>query len=126
MPRPVHFEFSADDPESLAKFYEEALGWKAQKWEGPIEYWLFMTGEEGEEGTPGIDGGMMKRDDKTPPGTVNTIGVSDLDEYMERATAAGGEIIMPKMAVTGVGWMCYVKDPEGNVFGLMESDENAK
>ena len=119
MPRPVHFEFSADDPESLAKFYEEALGWKAQKWEGPIEYWLFMTGDEGEEGTPGIDGGMMKRDDKTPPGTVNTIGVSDLDEYMEKAKTAGGEIIMPKMSVTGVGWMCYVKDPEGNVFGLM-------
>lgn len=123
MPRPVHFEFAADDPESLAKFYTEALGWKIEKWGGPMEYWMVMTGEEGE---PGIDGGFMKKDDKTPPGTVNTIDVPDLDEFMERTTAAGGKIITPKMAVPTVGWMCYAEDPEGNVFGMMERDENAK
>ena len=123
MPRPVHFEFSADDPESLAKFYEDTLGWKAQKWDGPIEYWLFSTGEEGEAG---IDGGLMKRDEQTPKGTVNTVDVPNIDEYMEKATTAGGTIVAPKMAVPGVGWMAYVMDPEGNVFGLMESDENAK
>ncbi len=123
MPRPVHFEFSADDPEKLAKFYEDTLGWKAQKWEGPMDYWLFSTGEEGEAG---IDGGLMKRDEQTPTGTVNTVDVPDIDEYMEKATTAGGTIVAPKMAVPGVGWMCYIMDPEGNVFGLMESDENAK
>jgi predicted enzyme related to lactoylglutathione lyase len=123
MPRPVHFEFSADDPESLAKFYEDTLGWKAQKWDGPMEYWLFSTGEEGETG---IDGGLMKRSEETPKGTVNTVDVPNIDEYMEKATAAGGKIVAPKMPVPGVGWMCYVMDPEGNVFGLMESDENAK
>jgi len=123
MPRPVHFEFSAEDPEGLAKFYEEALGWKVQKWEGPIEYWLAMTGEEGE---PGIDGGFMKRDEQTPPGTVNTIDVPDLDEYVERAVTAGATVMQPKIAVTGVGWMAYLMDPEKNVFGLMERDENAK
>ena len=123
MPRPVHFEFSADDPEKLAKFYEDTLGWKAQKWEGPMDYWLFSTGEEGEAG---IDGGLMKRDEQTPTGTVNTVDVPNIDEYMEKATTAGGTIVAPKMAVPGVGWMCYIMDPEGNVFGLMESDENAK
>ena len=123
MPRPVHFEFSADDPETLAKFYEETLGWKVQKWDGPMDYWLFSTGEEGETG---IDGGLMKRDEKTPQGTVNTVDVPNIDEYMEKATAAGGKIVAPKIVVPGVGWMCYVMDPEGNVFGLMESDENAK
>ena len=123
MPRPVHFEFSADDPEKLAKFYEDTLGWKAQKWEGPMDYWLFSTGKEGEAG---IDGGLMKRDEQTPTGTVNTVDVPDIDEYMEKATTAGGTIVAPKMAVPGVGWMCYIMDPEGNVFGLMESDENAK
>lgn len=123
MPRPVHFEFSADDPDRLADYYREVLGWKITKWEGPMDYWLIETGEEGEVG---IDGGFGKRDDKTPPGTVNTIDVPNLDEFMERATAAGGKIIAPKMAVPGVGWMCYIEDPEGNVFGLMESDKNAK
>jgi predicted enzyme related to lactoylglutathione lyase len=123
MPRPVHFEFAADDPDSLAKFYEEALDWKVQKWEGPIDYWLFMTGEEGETG---IDGGMMKRNEETPPGTINTVDVPNLDEYIAKAEAAGGKVAVPRMAVPGVGWMCYILDPEGNMFGMMESDENAK
>jgi len=68
----------------------------------------------------------MKRDEQTPTGTVNTVDVPNIDEYMEKATTAGGTIVAPKMAVPGVGWMCYIMDPEGNVFGLMESDENAK
>lgn len=123
MPRPVHFEFSAKDPDSLSKFYEEALGWKVQKWEGDIDYWLFTTGEEGE---PGIDGGLMKRDEQMPPGTVNTIDVPDLDEYLDRSVSAGGKVVVPRMAVTGVGWMAYIMDPEGNVFGLMEMDKDAK
>jgi predicted enzyme related to lactoylglutathione lyase len=123
MPRPVHFEFSADNPEELVKFYEDILGWKVQKWDGPTDYWLFTTGEEGEAG---IDGGLMRRDENMPSGTVNTVDVPNIDEYMEKITSAGGQIVAPKMAVPGVGWMCYVMDPEGNVFGLMESDENAK
>ena len=123
MPRPVHFEISADDPEKTAEFYEKVLGWKVQKWDGPMDYWLFSTGEEGEAG---IDGGLMKRDEQTPSGTVNTVDVPNLDEYTEKAVSAGGKVVAPRIAVPGVGYMAYVMDPEGNVFGLMESDENAK
>jgi hypothetical protein len=30
------------------------------------------------------------------------------------------------MAVPGVGWMAYFKDPEGNFWGIMQTDKNAK
>lgn len=40
-------------------------------------------------------------------------------------TAAGGAVVLPKMAVPGVGWLAYFRDTEGNVFGMMESDESA-
>ena len=123
MPRPVHFEISADDPEKVAEFYEKVLGWKVQKWDGPMDYWLLSTGEGGEAG---IDGGLMKRDEQTPSGTINTVDVPDLDEYMEKTTSAGGKVVAPRITVPGVGYMAYVMDPEGNVFGLMESDENAE
>ena len=59
MPRVVHFELSADDPERAIKFYENAFGWKTEKWAGPMDYWLIMTGPEDE---PGIDGGLSKRE----------------------------------------------------------------
>ena len=122
MSRPVHFEISADDPERAKEFYERVFGWKVEKWDGPIEYWMISTGAEDE---PGIDGGLMKREE-TPPGTVNTVDVPNLDEYMAKAVEAGATIVQPKMAVPGVGWMCYFMDTDGNVMGLMESDPSAK
>ncbi len=121
MSRVVHFEIPADDPKRAIKFYEKVFDWQIEKWDGPIEYWLIMTGEEDK---PGIDGGLARREDPTT-GVENTIDVKNLDASLANVKAHGGEVIRPKMAVPGVGWMAYIKDTEGNVFGLMESDLEA-
>jgi predicted enzyme related to lactoylglutathione lyase len=34
---------------------------------------------------------------------INTIGVSSLNEFMDKITAASGKVIAPKMAFPGVG-----------------------
>jgi len=81
-----------------------------------------MTGKEKE---PGIDGGLSKRTE-AEPSTVNTIDVPSVDKYVKKIVESGGKIIRPKMAVPGVGWMAYFKDPEGNTWGIMESDESAR
>jgi predicted enzyme related to lactoylglutathione lyase len=121
MSRIIHFEIPADDPKRAIKFYEKVFDWQIEKWDGPIEYWLIMTGEEDK---PGIDGGLARREDPTT-GVENTIDVKDLDASLANVKAHGGEVIRPRMAVPGVGWMAYIKDTEGNVFGLMESDLEA-
>jgi hypothetical protein len=122
MPRVVHFEIVGDDPEGLAKFYSNVFEWKVQKWEGPMDYWLIQTGEEGE---PGIDGGLGKR---TEPGesTTNTIDVEDLDAFVAKIEKSGGKVVSPRHPVPGVGWMAYCADPDGNLFGMMQSDPDAK
>jgi hypothetical protein len=104
------------------KFYESVFNWKFEKWEGPMEYWLIMTGPQDE---PGIDGGLAPR---TSPdvGTENTISVSSVDETVAKIEASGGKIIRPKAAVQGVGWLAYCEDTEGNTFGIMQDDPNAK
>jgi len=121
MSRVVNFEIPADNPERAIKFYEKVFDWQIEKWDGPIEYWLIMTGEEGK---PGIDGGLARREEPTT-GVENTIDVKDLDASLANVKANGGEVIRPRMAVPGVGWIAYIKDTEGNVFGLMESDIKA-
>ena len=121
MPRVTHFEFNADDPERAAKFYENVFGWKIKKWEGPIDYWLVMTGEKDK---PGIDGGIMKRIDHET--TIVTIDVSDVDEFAKKVQEAGGKVAKPKEAVPGVGYFVYCADTEGNLFGIMQEDPNAK
>lgn len=122
MPRVVHFEIDAEKPERAIKFYEKVFGWKIEKWKGPIEYWLIMTGNEKESG---IDGGLAKRTEAEPL-TVNTIDVSSVDKYVKIIESNGGKVIRTKMAVPGVGWMAYFKDPEGNLWGIMQTDKNAK
>lgn len=121
MSRVVHFEVPADDPERSIKFYESVFGWTIEKWDGPIEYWLIMTGNEDE---PGIDGGLGRRE-SPETGVEVTIDVKDLDKALAAVEANGGSVSRPRMAVPGVGWMAYIKDTEGNIFGLMESDTNA-
>jgi hypothetical protein len=32
---------------------------------------------------------------------------------------------VPKMPVPGVGWLAYAKDPDGNIFGMMQTDASA-
>ena len=84
--------------------------------------WLITTGDDSE---PGINGGMMKRNDSNGS-THNTVQVSSVDDYTEKVTESGGEIVVPKMAIPGVGYMAYCKDTEGNIFGIMHPDPNAK
>jgi predicted enzyme related to lactoylglutathione lyase len=121
MPRPIHFEIPADDPERAIAFYGKVFGWQCQKWEGPIPYWLVQTGSNG----AGINGGIHPR--AFPgQGPVNTIDVPSCDAAVKQVESAGGKVALPKMAVPGIGWLAYCTDPEGNTFGVLEPDEQAK
>ena len=122
MPRVVHFEISAKDPEKVVNFYQKVFGWKVTKWEGPQEYWLVETGETEE---PGISGGIM-RSNEVFSGTVNSVDVSDIDAYIEKIKQNGGEIVVEKHAIPGVGYNAYGKDVEGTLFGVHQEDSEAK
>jgi hypothetical protein len=128
MNRVVHFEIHAVDPERAVRFYVDLFGWEIKKWEGPQDYWLIKTGEAGQRG---IDGGLLRRHGAAPAdgqavnAYVCTIGVEALDPILERLGRAGGTLAVPKMAVPQVGWLAYAKDPEGNIFGILQPDMNA-
>ncbi|MCU1258183.1 MAG: glyoxalase [Bryobacterales bacterium] len=121
MARVTHFEIPANEPEKLAAFYEKVFDWKFSKWPGPHEYWLAKTGEDG----PGIDGAIMRRRDPNQP-LVNSLIVTSLDQSIADVLANGGTMALPKMAVPGVGYLAYCKDPEGTIFGMMQNDASAK
>ncbi len=122
MARVVHFELVADDVEKMIKFYENVFGWKVQKWDGPIDYWFLMTGDNEKLG---IDGAFGKRqsDDDT---VVNTLDVDDAKDISEKIVKNGGEVVRPVSAVPGVGWLVYFKDTEGNLWGAMQDDSEAR
>ena len=51
---------------------------------------------------------------------------ANLDVYVDKALKNGGTIALPKMPIPTVGWLAYCKDTEGNIFGMMQMDPNAK
>ncbi len=122
MPRIIHFEIPADDPDRAVAFYKKVFGWKIDTWGGPMNYWLVTTGEDKE---PGINGAITEKSENVPA-TTNTVSVQSFDEAVKKITAAGGKVLMPKMAVPGIGYMTYCKDTEGNTFGIMQMDPSAK
>ena len=122
MARVVHFELPAENPDRAISFYKAALGWSITKWEGPMDYWLIKTGPEDQ---PGIDGGIARRSEGDS-GAVNSIDVPSVDDYVAKIEGVGGNVVAPKMSVPGVGYMAYCKDPDGNVFCIMEEDTSVK
>jgi predicted enzyme related to lactoylglutathione lyase len=127
MPRVVHFEIHADEPERAAEFYKSVFEWEIQKWDGSQEYWMITTGKDDQ---PGINGGMMKRQGPINGDSVIayvcTIDIPSVDDYVKKITAAGGHSVVPKMPIPGMGWLAYCKDTEGNIIGLIQGDPTAK
>jgi predicted enzyme related to lactoylglutathione lyase len=129
MPRPVHFEIQAADTKRAIAYYTALFGWTFNKWEGPQACWLIKTGEPG---TMGIDGGLLPRHGPPPVpmqgvnAYVCTIGVDSLDATLKRVAELGTMVVVPKMAIPGIGWLAYANDTEGNIFGMMQPDSAAK
>ena len=123
MGRVIHFDIGADKPERVSKFYKDTFGWKFEKWNGPMSYWMITTGNEKE---PGINGGMGLKSDSGGMMSAMTIGVKDLDRTLKQIAANGGKVLQAKSAIPGVGWFASFLDTEGNTFGLMQDDKKAK
>ena len=98
MPRVIHFEIHAGDPDRAVKFYESMFGWTFQKWEGPMDYWLVTTGPDSQ---PGINGGLLRRqgeiDGQAVIAYVCTIDVENIDASIAKAQSLGSQVVLPKM-----------------------------
>jgi predicted enzyme related to lactoylglutathione lyase len=121
MPNPiVHFEIPADDVARAQTFYQSVFGWKIKQMPMPaggIEYYGVTTRNEGQ---PGINGGLMKRNMPGQP-FANYVGVKSIDEFLSKVTANGGSVIMPRQEIApGMGSIAVFKDTEENMMGLYQ------
>jgi len=127
MPRVIHFEIVADNPERAMKFYKEVFGWEFNKWDGPQDYWLVKTGEDSQ---PGINGGLTPKTNQGSGNTggriTNSIDVPSIDEFSNKISMEGGKVLSPKMPIPGVGYLAICEDTEGITFGIIQYDRNAK
>ena len=63
---------------------------------------------------------------KSPQQPITNYGlVASVEEYMKKVERLGGSICMPKTEVPTMGYFAVCQDPEGNPFGLWESNPAA-
>ncbi len=135
--RPVHFEIHADNLQRAKKFYTEVFGWTIEEWKMPeglldgsaSTYFMVMTAPKDSK-EPGINGGLLQRPVRTEGNGANafvcTMQVDSIDEIIKKIEKAGGTLAMAKFAFPGMAWQAYYKDTEGNIFGIHQTDKNAK
>jgi predicted enzyme related to lactoylglutathione lyase len=116
----VWFEIPADDPEKAKAFYSNLFGWKIDPFPGSADYWHIDTG--GADDSP--DGALKRRKHPQEP-VVNYVSVDSVDKFADKIAKLGGKICMAKTAVAQMGYFAVCQDPEGNPFGVWESDPAA-
>ena len=119
MPYINYVEFNGGDTEAATTFYKDVFDWDPQPW-GADDYFLASHGDE-----PGIDAGFTTSQDGQPL-TVATITVDDIAGYMAKVIFAGGEIVVPKFTIPGVGQACYFTDTTGMIVGMHQPDASAE
>lgn len=94
MPRPIHFDIVADDPERKSdEVLQERVRMRFDKWDGPMDYWMATTGSDSE---PGINGGISRGDPKMGMPNINTIRVNSARQFSKKVQDGGGKVVMPR------------------------------
>jgi uncharacterized protein len=70
-----NFEIYGDDPEALAAFYRELLGWRVERAEG-VDYWRIAIDADA---APLASGGIARRPPFAQAGWMNFVEVQLLD-----------------------------------------------
>lgn len=113
----VHYEIPAGDAAQAQKFWGGLFGWQFQEFPGaPGGYHMTQITETSGAAIYGADG------DKR--GARTYFDVDDLDAARARVDELGGEA-GDATPVPNMGWFAICNDPEGNEFGIWQSDENA-
>jgi predicted enzyme related to lactoylglutathione lyase len=114
-------ELHAGDGEAAFQFYGTLFGWSesSRMDMGPLGvYRMFSTGGEG---SPAVGGMMTRMPDSPRPFWLYYIEVDHLGAGMERATAAGGKLLMGPHEVPGPMYIAQFFDPQGALFALVSA-----
>jgi predicted enzyme related to lactoylglutathione lyase len=111
----VHIEIPADDTAKSREFWGSLFGWQFEAYPGPSEYHMTRISETQ---------GAAISEESGKKGTRAYFDVDDINAGAARVKELGGEAGEP-MPVPSMGWFVTATDPNGNEFGLWQTDPSA-
>lgn len=108
-------ELMTRDVEGAKSFYGTTVGWQFDGM--PMEGSTYWVCKDGDQAVGGIMDMNRPDFEGIPPHWFAYLAVDDVDARVERAKAAGAELLRPIFDVPGVGRIAILKDPTGAVLG---------
>ena len=110
-------ELMTRDPEGAKSFYASTIGWTFNDMPMPDgTYYVAMDGETPVGGIFTMSGSDF---DGIPEHWFAYLSVDDVDARVEKAVAAGAEIVRPAFDVPNIGRIAIIKQPGGAAIGWM-------
>ncbi len=117
----AYFEIPADNVDRAKHFYHSLLGWQIEPTKAPAspamvapQYRDITTGPA-EEGKLNMGGLYRRQSNET---IKSYVMVEDLEKVLGKVEALGGEVLLSKEEIPGVGKIAIIQDTEGNSIGL--------
>jgi len=121
----VHFELPYDDEARIARFYEQAFGWRTQALGDAMGRYVLATTTDSDEKGPkrpgAINGGFFPKKPDWPaqhPSVV--VAVDDIRAAMAQVRRAGGHVLGDPVEIPGIGQYVSFTDTEGNRCSMLQ------
>ena len=111
-------ELMTRDVETAKKFYADVIGWTFDSME-MAQGGTYVVARDGETMLAGMFDMTGTDFDGMPEHWFAYISVDDIDARLEKAVAAGAEVVRPIFDVPEVGRIAILKQPDGAVIGWM-------
>ena len=118
----VWYELMSTAPEPSADFYTSLFGWGTQPMEVEgmdMPYTMFTRNGEPFAGLMQLPPEAQAAG--APTHWLGYVGVADVDAIAEKATAAGGTLLVPPRDIPNAGRFCVFQDPFGAALSVWQS-----
>jgi uncharacterized protein len=114
----VWHEHVSPDPKRAQDFYTQLFGWDTEVFKpGELDYTMISSGGQNH-------GGFGRAlEGAPPPHWLSHVRVTNVDETIEQATAAGGKLAAGPFSMGEVGRIAIIADPQGAYISAYEPDE---
>ncbi|TLZ43385.1 MAG: VOC family protein [Methanobacteriota archaeon] len=104
---PMFTELASTDPATTRSFLEKVFGWSFASTKMPMgEYLSYRTPTGGQ-------GGVRPTRGTEAPTSMSYVRVPDLDAALQKIRRAGGDIVLPRVDVPGMGSFFWFRIPSG-------------
>ncbi len=120
---PCWVDLMSPDTEAAKRFYGAVFGWEAEDSTDDDGNYIYTVWSKDGKVVSGM-GAQPQEMAGMPPIWHSYIAVEDPAATVDKATAAGGQVLMPPMQVMEAGEMAIIADPTGAAISLWKAGDH--